>query len=215
MSDSIIKNKISRLLFLLGNILTYVYPPSIASKLSFIRSYIYSGWIKPSFRQMDGFINYSISVTGGQYISIGKDSIIGRNVILQAWDSYQGREMPPSITIGKKVRIGEGSHITAITNIVIGDGVQTGRRVLISDNSHGDSHNQEERMLPVVERPLTTKGNIVIGNNVWLGDNVVVLSGVTIGDGAIIGANAVVTKDVPAFSTAVGIPAKCICTQST
>lgn len=204
-----------RILFFLGRLLSFIYPPSIAVKLSFVRSYIYSGWIARYFRQMDGFINYSISVTGGQYISIEKDSIIGRNVILQAWDSYQGREMTPSITIGKKVRIGEGTHITAVTNIFIGDGVQTGRRVLISDNSHGDSHNQEERMFPVIERPLSTKGEIVIGNNVWLGDNVVVLSGVTIGDGAIIGANAVVTKDIPAFSTAVGIPAKSFSIQST
>ncbi|WP_332664576.1 CatB-related O-acetyltransferase [Aeromicrobium sp.] len=49
-----------------------------------------------------------------------------------------------------------------------------------------------------------------IGNDVWIGANVVVLRGVTIGDGAIIAANAVVTKDVPAYSIAGGIPAKVI-----
>lgn len=198
-----------KLLFvLLGRFLSYIYPPTIANKLSIIRSFVYTGWISRSFKKMDGFVNYSIGITGGQYISIGKDSVIGRSTILQAWDSYQGKTLTPSITIGKKVRIGEGSHITAISEIIIGDGVQTGRRVLISDNSHGDSHNQEERKLPVAERPLSTKGKIVIGDNVWLGDNVVVLSGVTIGDGAIIGANAVVTKYVPAYSTFAGIPAK-------
>lgn len=191
-----------------GRLLSYIYPPTIAYKVSFIRSFVYTGWISRSFKKMDGFVNYSICITGGQYISIGKDSVIGRSTILQAWDSYQGKNMKPSITIGKKVRIGEGSHITAISDIIIGDGVQMGRRVLISDNSHGDSHNQEERKLPVAERPLCTKGKIVIGNNVWLGDNVVVLSGVTIGDGAIVGANAVVTKNVPAFSVVVGVPAK-------
>lgn len=198
-----------KLLFvLLGRLLSYIYPPTIAYKLSFIRSFVYTGWISRSFKKMDGFVNYSIGLTGGRYISIGKESVIGRSTILQAWDSYQGKNMKPSITIGKKVRIGEGSHITAISEIIIGDGVQTGRRVLISDNSHGDSRNEEDRKLPVVERPLLTKGKIVIGNNVWLGDNVVVLSGVTIGNGAIVGANAVVTKNVPAFSTVAGIPAK-------
>lgn len=199
----------------LGQLLSYIYPQTLALKLSFVRSYIYTGWIARSFNLMEGFVNYAIGVTGGQYISVGKDSVIGRKTILQAWDNYQGKNMKPSITIGKNVRIGEGTHITAISDIVIGDGVQTGRRVLISDNSHGDGHSREDRMVPVAERPLSTKGGIVIGNNVWLGDNVVVLSGVTIGDGAIIGANAVVTKDIPAFSTAVGIPAKSFSIQST
>lgn len=49
-----------------------------------------------------------------------------------------------------------------------------------------------------------------IGNDVWLGANVVVLRGVTIGDGCIIAANAVVTKDIPPYSIAGGIPAKVI-----
>lgn len=48
----------------------------------------------------------------------------------------------------------------------------------------------------------------VIGSDVWLGANVVVKQGVTIGDGAVIGANAVVTRDIPPYAIAVGIPAK-------
>jgi len=47
-----------------------------------------------------------------------------------------------------------------------------------------------------------------IGNDVWIGANVVILDGVSIEDGAIIGAGAIVTKDVPAYAVAVGIPAK-------
>jgi acetyltransferase-like isoleucine patch superfamily enzyme len=49
-----------------------------------------------------------------------------------------------------------------------------------------------------------------IGNDVWLGANVVVLRGVTIGDGCIVAANAVVTKDLPPYSIAAGLPAKVI-----
>jgi acetyltransferase-like isoleucine patch superfamily enzyme len=49
-----------------------------------------------------------------------------------------------------------------------------------------------------------------IGNDVWLGANVVVLRGVTIGDGAIVAANAVVTRDIPPYSLAGGIPARVI-----
>ena len=52
------------------------------------------------------------------------------------------------------------------------------------------------------------KGDIVIGNDVWIGYEAVIMAGVTIGDGAIIGARAVVTKDVPPYTVAGGIPAK-------
>lgn len=52
------------------------------------------------------------------------------------------------------------------------------------------------------------KGDIVIGNDVWIGFEAVILSGVTVGDGAIIGTRAVVTKDVPPYTIAGGVPAK-------
>ncbi len=54
------------------------------------------------------------------------------------------------------------------------------------------------------------KGDIVIGNDVWIGYEAVILSGVTIGDGAIIGTRAVVTKDVPPYTIAGGVPARMI-----
>ena len=47
-----------------------------------------------------------------------------------------------------------------------------------------------------------------IGNDVFIGANVTVLDGVSIGDGAVIGAGAVVTKDIPPYAIAIGVPAK-------
>lgn len=49
-----------------------------------------------------------------------------------------------------------------------------------------------------------------IGNDVFIGANVTVLDGVTISDGAVVGAGAVVTKDVPPYAVAVGVPAKVV-----
>jgi phosphonate metabolism protein (transferase hexapeptide repeat family) len=47
-----------------------------------------------------------------------------------------------------------------------------------------------------------------LGHDVWIGHGVTVLPGVSIGNGAAIGAGAVVTKDIPAYTVAVGVPAR-------
>lgn len=60
------------------------------------------------------------------------------------------------------------------------------------------------------KRPLYCKGPVIIGNNVWIGEKASIMPGVTIGDGVIIAANSVVTKDIPSYSLAAGIPAKII-----
>ena len=85
----------------------------------------------------------------------------------------------------------------------------TGKWVSITDNSHGEPDKDTLGMRPQ-QRPITSKGPVVIGNNVWIGDKATILPGVTIGDGAVIAANAVVTKDVPAYSVVGGNPAKVI-----
>lgn len=51
---------------------------------------------------------------------------------------------------------------------------------------------------------------VFIGNDCWIGGNVSILPGVTIGNGCTIGAGSVVTKSIPAFSVAVGSPARVI-----
>ena len=151
----------------------------------------------------------AMRLVGLEYISVGCRTSIASNVQLSAWDSHNGNKYNPSITIGNCCAIRENCHITAINSITIGDNLLTGTNVLITDNSHGQSI-REHMSLPVTERPLYSKGPVVIGNNVWLGNNVCVMSGVTIGDGAIIGANSVVTHNIPAYAVAAGIPAKVV-----
>jgi phosphonate metabolism protein (transferase hexapeptide repeat family) len=51
---------------------------------------------------------------------------------------------------------------------------------------------------------------VSIGNDVWIGHGAVVLAGRTIGDGAVIAAGAVVTKDIPAYAIAAGVPARIV-----
>ena len=56
----------------------------------------------------------------------------------------------------------------------------------------------------------TSKGNIIIEDDVWIGMYTLILSGVTIGKGSIIGAGSIVTKDIEPFSIVAGNPAKLI-----
>lgn len=56
----------------------------------------------------------------------------------------------------------------------------------------------------------STKGNVVIGNDVWIGENATILSGVTIGDGAVIANSSHVIKNVEPYSIVGGNPAKFI-----
>ncbi|WP_187266988.1 DapH/DapD/GlmU-related protein [Microbacterium hatanonis] len=49
-----------------------------------------------------------------------------------------------------------------------------------------------------------------IGDDVWLGRGSIVLPGVSIGSGSVVGAGAVVSRDVPEYCVAVGVPARAI-----
>jgi acetyltransferase-like isoleucine patch superfamily enzyme len=64
------------------------------------------------------------------------------------------------------------------------------------------------------DRPIHSQGldhaPITIEDDVWIGGRVNVVAGVTVGRGSVIGAGAVVTKDVPPYSVAVGVPARVI-----
>ena len=141
-----------------------------------------------------------------QNISVGKNTSIMSQCIIETY-TVDGHK--PQLEIGNNVSLGEYSHITCANNITIGNGVLTGRFVLITDNSHGNNSNETANIAPLA-REIHSNGPVCIGENVWIGDKVTILPNVTIGKGCIIAANAVVTKDIPEYSVAAGIPAKVI-----
>jgi len=181
----------------------------IIRKIKSLYNHIYTYIIRSRFKKLDGHIIQPHQLLNEKYISIGKNTIIGKGGIITAWDKYENIDYTPEINIGNNCSIGEFVHITACKNITIGNNVLTGRYVYISDNSHGDTTSSEIN-IPPIKRKLTVKGPVIIEDNVWIGERVCILSGVHIGKGAIIAANAVVTHDVPAFSIVGGVPANLI-----
>ena len=141
-----------------------------------------------------------------QYISIGDDVLIGPGVALSA-GMVPGQEclVTPVVTIGDRCLIGRGSGIVGHFCISIGNDVWTGHHVYITDQNHG----YEDVSIPISKQSQPERA-VVIGDGSWLGHGSVVLPGVTIGRHVVIGANSVVTKDIPDFSVAVGVPAKVI-----
>ena len=179
------------------------------SKISEKWRVIKSQWIAGKMAEAgDGvFFKYVAQLHAPQFIQIGNNTSFGKDLYLTAWGGISNSD--PNLSIGNNCSFGAYNHITCANKITIGDSLLTGKWVTITDNSHGETDKDTLGMRPQ-KRPITSKGPVVIGNNVWIGDKATILPGVTIGDGAVIAANAVVTKDVPAYSVVGGNPAKVI-----
>lgn len=104
--------------------------------------------------------------------------------------------------------------------VKIGDNVMCGTNVSILTPGHPldpnlrvyegkNSRQQEEDNIKVLENAFP----VTIGDNCWLCGGCTIIGGVTIGEGCVIGAGSVVTRDVPANSLVVGVPAKVVKTM--
>ncbi len=130
-------------------------------------------------------------------IDIGGGSIVGRNSIL----SCKGG----AIQLDDRVNISVNCTLISETRLHVGENVLiAGHCYLIAGGNHG----LDRTDIPILEQPLIEKGGIDIGAHCWLGANVTLLDGVTVGRDSVIAAGAVVTKPVPEYSIAGGVPAK-------
>jgi len=196
---------IKTILYKLGSISYKLFPPFLSLQFTNIYRWLYSGYQSRQFNRCGSlfYIHGQSTIVGGEYMNIGNNVSIGKRAILTAWKNLENK---PQLIIGDKTIIGDDCHITMANKINIGSNVLMGKKITITDNSHGkglDIQNIE----PPIERELYSKGPVYIGNNVWIGDKATILPGVTIGDNSIIGANSVITKNIPENSIAVGNPA--------
>lgn len=110
-----------------------------------------------------------------------------------------------TLTIGDKSVLARDISINCYLDVEIGDSVLIADSVYVSDFDHKFN----DLDLPIKDQGIA-KARVRIGRDVWVGTKVTVSSGVTIGEGAVVGANAVVTRDIPAYSVAVGVPARVV-----
>jgi galactoside O-acetyltransferase len=143
----------------------------------------------------------------GNRLSIGDESIIHADITFE--------ERGGEVRIGNRTFIGR-SNLVCYRSVTIGDDVIMSWGITIIDH---DSHSTDwkERENDVREWARGRKvwdhvahAPVTIADKVWVGFDVSILKGVTIKEGAVIGACSVVTRDIPAYSLAVGNPARVI-----
>lgn len=92
--------------------------------------------------------------------------------------------------------------------LIIGKDVSIAPGVIFICNSGPNPDSPLSTKNEYVKNKLIKAQEIVIEDDAWIGAGAIILPGVRIGRGAVIGAGAVVTRDIPEYSIAVGVPAK-------
>jgi maltose O-acetyltransferase len=171
---------------------------------------IFLKMIQAGFRVLSARFYLRNCTTVGKWVSINGKPIIGNEgrMILEdevrIWSSvnqsklYTGNK--GKLVVGKNSRV-IGAHIDARHLISIGENVQIGPYTVILDS---DFHDVKDHFGEGSAQA------VYIEDDVWIATRVIILKGTRIGKGAVIAAGAVVTKDVPPYCLAGGVPARVI-----
>jgi acetyltransferase-like isoleucine patch superfamily enzyme len=141
-----------------------------------------------------------------------------RKVLTHGVDLHLGARTriwaPDHVRMGDQVYVGKDVHIEA--NCLIGNYCLIANRVAIVGRH---DHDFSVVGFPVRFSPWVgskrypsqyLNEEAVIEDDVWLGYATIVLTGVTVGRGSVVAAGSVVTRDIPPYSIAAGVPAKVI-----
>lgn len=133
----------------------------------------------------------------------------GNDVHIQQAFAIQGHS---NISIGDHTIIGPGCVLYSTRAKLTIDGYfDAGPRLtIITGNHRTDVIGKFIHEIEDADKLPENDADVHIEKEVWLGCNVTVLKGVTIHRGSIVAAGAVVTKDIPPYSIAGGVPAKVI-----
>ncbi|RDW68749.1 sugar O-acetyltransferase [Aspergillus mulundensis] len=143
------------------------------------------------------------------------DTIARREAALRKLFGHAGEgiyvEAPLFVDYGCNISVGKAFYANFNLTILdcglvtIGDHVEIGPNVNIITGEHYTEINARR-----ANRGKEFTREVVIGNDCWIGAGVTILAGVVIGEGCTVGAGSVVKRDIPAFSIAVGCPARVV-----
>ncbi len=142
-----------------------------------------------------------VELHGTGHISIAAQTLLYRDLFLET-------RSEGLIDIGAGCVLSRGVHISSRTQVKLGDGCMVGEYTSIRDANHRYGPDLVIRDSGFESAPIT------LGRQVWLGARCTVLAGVSIGDHAVIGAGSVVTRSIPAYAVAVGVPARVLHLQT-
>jgi acetyltransferase-like isoleucine patch superfamily enzyme len=108
----------------------------------------------------------------------------------------------PTAEVGRLVYVGPYCSLGAVT---LADDVLVGSHVSIANGAA--QHGTDRLDVPIREQPGSWP-RVTVGPDSWVGDRAVVLADV--GAHCVIGAGSVVTKPVPDYAVAVGVPARVV-----
>jgi acetyltransferase-like isoleucine patch superfamily enzyme len=153
-----------------------------------------------------------MEIPGRRFVNVADDVKLGRNVAIFEFVNLYGCEIGDEsrigtfveiqrdAVIGRRVRV--QSHTFICSGVRIEDDVFVGHNVTFINDRRPSAEGARTGQWTL--EPTVVKAGASIGSGA------VILCGLTIGEGARIGAGAVVTGDVPAGATVVGVPARIV-----
>lgn len=144
-------------------------------------------------------------VTEPRRIFIGADVLIRDNARLEIVRSPEA-SWTPTLRIGNHVNIEQGVHIVCQASVVIEDGVSITPYCVIVDTYHpGEPPDTPPK---IGSRLPGEPTHVRIGAGSFIGTHSVILPNVSIGRGVVVGAGSVVSRDLPDYCVAAGVPAR-------